>query len=143
MNVAVRTLNGILRYAESNESVRKTDLHRGDQLVVATENSVYSIVPDDDSTYSVCGGWFAREEGKGPVKMAIHGCTWGGSVIQTGVLAAPGLRMEFGNGVVTSPIRSCLVIRAENPEAVAARVVEQDQRVLSDCGISWADTSVC
>jgi hypothetical protein len=142
MNVAVRTLNGILRYAESSEAVRKTDLNRGDQLVVATENSVYSIVAGDDSIYSVCGGWFARE-GPAPVKMAIHGCTWGGSVIQTSVLAAPGLRMEFGNGVVTSPIRRCLVIRAESPEAEAARIAEQDQRVLSDCGISWETVPVC
>jgi len=141
MSITARTLGGILRYAESNEAVHKSDLRRGDQLVIATENSIYSIVAGDDSLYSVSGGWFDRE-GPTPVQVPIHGCTWGGSVIQTGVLAARGLRVEFANHVVTSPIRTFLVLRAGEVGVDRARLAESDQQLLSECGISWAADEV-
>jgi hypothetical protein len=76
--------------------------------------------------------------------MPINGCTWGGSIIQTGVLAACGLRLEFANRVVTSPIREFLVIRAEVGEVDVARLAENDQQLLAECGISWeGEVPVC
>jgi hypothetical protein len=138
-----RTLSGILRHLEGTQAVRKADLHRGDQVLVATENSIYSIVVTEDSTYSVRGGWFDRQ-GSTPVRTPINGCTWGGSVIQTGLVAACGLRLEFANRVVTSPIREFLVIRAEFGEADLARLAEDDQQLLAECGISWeGEVTVC
>lgn len=136
MGVPVRTLSAILRHAEANPAVRKADLRRGDEVVIATENSVYTIVVGDDSTYTVRGGWFDRE-GQTPVRIPINGCTWGGSIIQTGVLAARGLRLEFANRVVTSPIRGFMVIRPEPLETEARGLAEEDERVLAGCGISW------
>ena len=65
-----------------------------------------------DSTYSVWGGWFDRQ-GLSPVRLSISGCTWGGSVIKHDIVAARGLRLEFGNRVVTSRIRAIRVIRSE------------------------------
>ena len=132
----VRTLSAILRHAEGNPAVRRADLQCGDEVVVATENSVYSIVVGDDSTYTVRGGWFDRE-GATPVRIPINGCTWGGSIIQTGVLAARGLRLEFANRVVTSPIKDFLVIRPELPDPGTRRLAVTDEAVLSGCGISW------
>ncbi len=134
----VRTLSAILRHAEGNPAVRRADLQCGDEVVVATENSVYSIVVGDDSTYTVRGGWFDRE-GATPVRIPINGCTWGGSIIQTGVLAARGLRLEFANRVVTSPIKDFLVIRPEIPDPGARRLAVTDEAVLSGCGISWEE----
>jgi hypothetical protein len=45
------------------------------------------------------------------VKTTITGCTLGGSVIKLDIVAACGLRLEFGNRVVTTPIQKVYVIR--------------------------------
>ena len=112
MIARARTVDAMTREAARMESVRKTDLRPGDRLLVATANSVYAIGLDEDSLYSISGGWFDRE-GLGPVKMSIAGCTWGGSAIHRDIVAARGLRLEFGNRVVTSTIRQIRVIRRE------------------------------
>ncbi|MGH9442316.1 MAG: hypothetical protein ACRD16_08565 [Thermoanaerobaculia bacterium] len=135
MGTTARTLNAILQHAETNPALKKSDLHCGDEVVIATENSIYSIVVVDDSSYSVRGGWFDRE-GPTPVRIPINGCTWGGSMIQTGVLAALGLRLEFANRVLTSPIRHFCVIRPSAWEADTL-LARDDEQVLSGCGISW------
>ena len=132
----VRTLSAILRHAEGNPAVRRADLQRGDEVIIATENSVYSILVGDDSTYTVRGGWFDRE-GPTPVRIPINGCTWGGSIIQTGVLAARGLRLEFANRVVTSPIRDFLILRPDPEKTGERRLAESDETLLAGCGISW------
>ena len=54
--------------------------------------------------YRVSGGWFDKNN-LAPVKTTIHGCTWGGSIIKTDIIAACGLHLEFGNKVVTSKIK--------------------------------------
>src|SRR5437867_7850757 len=110
MIARVRTVEAILERACLTQLVRKTDLRRGDRLLVATENSVYSISVLEDATYSIRGGWFDRQ-GLSPVKTSIAGCTWGGSVIKNDIVAACGLHLEFGNRVVTSRIREVRVIR--------------------------------
>ena len=94
------------------EQVRKSDLRQGDQLLVATENSVYSVCVHEDSTYSVSGGWF-DSQGLSPVRTSIAGCTWGGSVIKQDIVAACGLRLEFGNRVVTTRIREVRLFRGD------------------------------
>ena len=80
--------------------------------LVATKNSVYAIDLDEDSLYSISGGWFDRQ-GIAPAHLSIAGCTWGGSAIHRDIVAAPGLQLEFGNRVVTSTIRQVRVIRRE------------------------------
>ena len=94
------------------EQVRKGDLRDGDQLVVATENSIYSICVHEDATYSISGGWF-DSQGLSPVRTSIAGCTWGGSAIKQDIVAACGLRLEFGNRVVTTRIREVRVFRSD------------------------------
>jgi hypothetical protein len=105
-----RTVDAILKGIGSFEAIRKADLHHGDRVLVATENSVYSIHVEEDGSYSISGGWFDRN-GLSPASTSIAGCTWGGTAIKRDLVAARGLRLEFGNRVVTSTIREVRVIR--------------------------------
>lgn len=110
MIVRARTVNAILEQGGVSRPVQKSELRPGDRVVVSTENSIYCISVLGDATYSVWGGWFDRQ-GVSPVRLSIAGCTWGGSVIKHDIVAARGLRLEFGNRVVTSRIREIRVIR--------------------------------
>ena len=92
------------------KQVRKTDLQFGDMVLITTRNSVYSIYVLDNESYLVYGGWFDRK-GLSPIKASISGCTWGGSIIKVDTLAACGLRLEFGNRVVTTAIQKVSVLR--------------------------------
>jgi hypothetical protein len=95
--------------AAPERSVRRHDLGWGDSLLVRTLNSTYAISRAGDDSWFVWGGWFERQ-GETPARVRINGCTWGGSVIHLDLLAAPGLRLEFANGVTTSPIREVAVL---------------------------------
>jgi hypothetical protein len=92
------------------EQVRKVDLQLGDLVLITTRNSVYSVSVLDDDFYLVSGGWFDRN-GLSPVKTTITGCTLGGSIVKLDIVAACGLRLEFGNRVVTTPIQKVCVTR--------------------------------
>ena len=92
------------------EQVCKKDLQFGDLVLITTRNSLYSVQVLDRGAYLVSGGWFDRK-GASPVRTAIRGCTMGGSSIKLDVVAACGLRLEFDNRVVTTPIRKVCVIR--------------------------------
>jgi hypothetical protein len=107
-----QTLAARIQEARSLEEVRKKDLRAGDRVLVATRNSVYTIWVLDEDVYRVSGGWFDLQ-GMSAQRMAINGCTWGGTAIKQDILAACGLRLEFGNTVLTTPIREVRVIPAE------------------------------
>jgi hypothetical protein len=116
----VRTVDAILQQVGHFEALRKGDLKRGDRVLVATENSLYSIHVEDEGTYSISGGWFDRN-GLSPATTSIAGCTWGGTAIKRDLVAARGLRLEFGNRVVTSTIREVRVIRGGISDFVGLR----------------------
>ena len=101
----------VVAQARSLEEIRKEDLRTGDLVLVSTRNSVYTIWVLDDDSYWVWGGWFDRTK-QSPLRVAINGCTWGGSTIKQDIVAALGLRLEFGNTVITTRIRHIRVIRA-------------------------------
>jgi hypothetical protein len=90
-------------------AVRRTDLRSGDRVFVRTRNSLYVIRVTESGVYEVSGGWFDRK-GLSPVHMSIAGCTWGSSIIKADVIAACGLCLEFGNRVVTTAVRSIVVL---------------------------------
>ena len=106
----LRTLGAIVNHVDRLEVVRKADLELGDQVLVITRNSTYSIHVLQEDLYSVSGGWFDRR-GLSPSKVAINGCTWGGRAIMPDIVAARSLHLEFGNQVVTSRIMEFQVIR--------------------------------
>src|SRR5512143_1321559 len=92
----------------SCRQVRKADLHTGDLVLVKTCNSMYTILMTGENTCIVSGGWFDRQ-GISPVRTRIAGCTWGGSAIKADVAAVCGLRLEFGNRLVTTEIKTVAV----------------------------------
>jgi len=91
--------------------VRRHELHPGDRIIVSTKNSVYSLTARADGSFEVSGGWFERE-GKGPTTLEILGCTAGGHALFTEHIAAPGLFIEFGDGLRTTRIRTVRMISA-------------------------------
>lgn len=122
--VRVRTLNAIVERAVPalerprgslddpavRDVVRRADMAWGETLIVTTKNSTYAINRASADAWFVWGGWFARH-GQVPIVVGINGCTWGGSVIYAEILAAPGLFLEFANGVTTTRIRSVQLLR--------------------------------
>jgi hypothetical protein len=106
------TLESAAHQVKLAGGVRKQDLRSGDCVVVTTGNSRYTIWSISDGWYWVWGGWFDRH-GTSPQKISINGCTWGGSAIARDMVAVLGLRLEFGNRVVTSRIRQVQVRRAQ------------------------------
>jgi hypothetical protein len=107
-----QTLAARVEQAQSLEEVRKKDLHAGDRVLVTTRNSLYKIWVLDEGVYRLSGGWFDLQC-IAPQRMGINGCTWGGSAIKQDIIAARGLRLEFGNSVRTTRIREVRVILAE------------------------------
>ena len=102
------SLNKIVDSAINLKQVRKSGLRFGDRVIINTQNSIYFLKMLSDGSNTVCGGWFDKQ-GLSPMKIGIRGCTWGGSMIKMDILAACGLCLEFGNRVVTSPIKKIFV----------------------------------
>jgi hypothetical protein len=112
LTAIAQTLVIRVKQARSLEVLRKKDLRAGDRVLVTTRNSLYKIWVLSVGVYRVSGGWF-HLQCMPPQKMAINGCTWGGSAIKMDILAARGLRLEFGNTVLTIRIKQIRVIPAE------------------------------
>lgn len=105
-----RTLDRIVEHSTEIIGVWSDDVKPGDWIVVRTKNSTYSLASQGDGLFRVAGGWFATSHAEDrPVRIA--GCTWGGAVIHTRLLAAVGMFLEFDNGVRTTRIREAQLIR--------------------------------
>ena len=85
--------------------VRRGELESGDRIIVSTKNSVYSLTVRADGSFDVSGGWFERD-GSGMATVEVLGCTAGGHALFTEHIAAPGLFMEFADGLRTTRIRT-------------------------------------
>jgi len=92
--------------------VHRKEIECGDRAIVSTKNSVYSLIARADGTFEVSGGWFERE-GEGTVTVEILGCTAGGHALFTDHIAAPGLFMEFADGLRTTRIKTVRRITVE------------------------------
>ena len=109
----VRTIDRLAEAAAEQPGVRAADIQQGDWIVVRTKNSTYSMAAMPDGTLRVSGGWFAAEHAEhAPVR--VVGCTWGGSAILSGMIAAPGMCIEFDNGVRTTRAREVRVLRTRS-----------------------------
>lgn len=109
----VRTLDAIVKHAKGVSAVQRQDLNLGDWVVVTTRNSTYSLRVLGDNEYAVSGGWFDTKR-LSPLRIAVNGCTWGGTAIKNDLVAAPGLFLEFGNRVKTTRIREVRVFRHQD-----------------------------
>jgi len=91
-------------------AVRRQEVLPGDSIMVRTQNSVYALRLGDDGAFSVSGGWF-RRKGRENIRQTITGCSLGGSMIRVDTIVACGFSIEFGNRLVTSPVRSFFLLR--------------------------------
>jgi hypothetical protein len=114
---AERTFTGILAHAARLKAVYKKDLDPGDWVIVTTRNSTYSIHVLEDEVYLISGGWVDRH-GLSPLRTTVTGCGWGGTVIKVDIVAACGLKLEFGRGVVTSTIQKIVVLQTVKPTRI-------------------------
>ena len=112
MRTTAYTLDSFVEQMTWVDCVQKRDLAWGDSVLVITRNSTYRITPAGEGTFWVSGGWFDHRE-LSPVKISINGCTGGGSAIKHDILAAPGLFLEFGNGVLTTRIQEVRVLHGD------------------------------
>ncbi len=106
-------LDKIVQSTEKLKHVSKASFNLWDYLFVKTRNSLYTIRKIEDTYFEVSGGWFDKK-GLSPSRLMIRGCSYGGSTLHINMLAACGLRMEFGNNLITSPVNQIIVIKAEN-----------------------------
>ena len=113
----VHTLDRLSSSAAQIDGVRTADVQPGDALIVHTRNSIYVLHVNGDGTFNAEGGWFAREGQKGE-RVRVVGCTFGGSVLLTRMLAAPGMFLEFDNHVRTTRIREVQHLRPTLPDTI-------------------------
>ncbi len=109
------TLGDILDQVDQLEVVPKEGLYFGEWIRVTTLDATYSIHVLEGGFYAVSGGWFDRHN-LSPCKTTINGCTWGGSAIKVDIVAALGLRLEFGNRLLSSPIQQVEIFRFQTEQ---------------------------
>ena len=105
-------IDDLAEAAEVVGGVHRRDLSPGDRVVVSTKNSVYSLTACADGCFLASGGWFEREGG-GESRIEILGCTAGGHALFTEHIAAPGLFLEFADGLRTTRIRNVRLLAGE------------------------------
>ena len=103
------SLSDLADHASSALGVRRSDVQKGDTLILHTQNSIYTAKYLGNGQFLVKGGWFSVQEDQ-YVQTSISGCTWGGKCIQQNLLASPGMRVEFGNRVLTSILKRVVKI---------------------------------
>ena len=110
----VRSIRQLAEAAREQNGVRPADVQPGDWVIVRTKNSTYTLSAIGDGSFVVSGGWFAAEATDGR-QIRVRGCTWGGSALLLGMVAAPGMCIEFENGVRTTRAREVRLIRGAAP----------------------------
>ena len=111
MRTRAHLLTDLTQHASVAVGVRRAEVGPGYVLVLYTQNSVYSARCLGNGMFAVSGGWF-ETEGQPEVLTSIAGCTWGGKCIQQDLVASPGMRVEFGNRVLTSVLKRVVKIPA-------------------------------
>lgn len=90
-------------------ALRKADVRPGDCVIVRTRNSLYALRATSNGRFIVSGGWFDRK-GKSGLQTGVTGCSLGGSIIKIDIIAACGLCIEFANRLITSPVKSFVLL---------------------------------
>jgi hypothetical protein len=107
------TLERMADNARTIQGVWANDLQAGDWVIVRTKNSTYTLASLGDGRFQVSGGWFATHGGYSRL-IRVLGCTWGGRAILTDMIAAPGMFIEFDNGVQTTRVQHVRVMRSSD-----------------------------
>jgi hypothetical protein len=102
------TLERITRSSHVLPQIRKEELSPGDWVILRTVKSEYRLRVLANGLVEAAGGWFDKK-GYAGMTIGVAGATWGGSAIMPAVFAACGMRVEFKNRLITSPVRSITV----------------------------------
>ena len=102
-------LHHIVEASHVYPRVQKDEVRAGDWVIICTVKSEYHLRVLEDGLFEASGGWFDKK-GKSCMRIGVAGATWGGSAIMPKVLAACGMRVEFRNRLITSPVRRIVVI---------------------------------
>ena len=102
------TLGEITRTSHLFPQVKKEEITPGDLIIIHTVKSEYRLKALGNGLFQASGGWFDKK-GFAPMRIGVAGATWGGSAIMPCVLAACGMRVEFRNRLITSPVKSITV----------------------------------
>ncbi|MEO6222438.1 MAG: hypothetical protein ABIP90_04250 [Vicinamibacterales bacterium] len=105
------TLERMADRARTTQGAWAGDLTAGDWVIVRTKNSVYTLAALSGGRFQVSGGWFTSHGGYARI-VRVLGCTWGGRAILTDMIAAPGMFIEFDNGVQTTRVQDVRVLRS-------------------------------
>lgn len=89
----------------------KSKVEIGDYILVKTQNSIYKLRALKGNEYHVSGGRFDRKK-QSPIQITITGCGQGSAFVKIDLIAACGLRIEFGNKVITSSISSYVFFKS-------------------------------
>jgi hypothetical protein len=100
-NTRAHSLAALTEHAGQAVGIRRSDLSAGDIVMLYTRNSVYKARLLADGKFAVSGGWFDRHYTTEFIT-SITGCTWGGKCINREFIGSCGMRVEFGNRVITS-----------------------------------------
>jgi len=102
------TLDRMSRASTLHKKVMREDLKPGDWIIVRTHSSEYRLQMLKNGMVHATGGWFDKK-GFTPAIIGVSGATWGGSCYLPGVFVAVGLRLEFRNRLITSPVKEIVV----------------------------------
>jgi len=98
------SLSALTEHASNANGVRRGDVQAGDVVVLYTSNSDYQARRLKDGRFAVSGGWFEKHYTTEYIT-SITGCTWGGKCINREFVGSCGMRVEFGNRVITSVLQ--------------------------------------
>lgn len=104
-------LSRFVERVEKFPALYKSEVEIGDYILVKTQNSIYKLQARTGSEYFVSGGRFDRKK-QSPIQITVTGCGLGSAFIKIDLIAACGLCIEFGNRVITSPIKSYVFFKS-------------------------------
>lgn len=105
-------LSNFTEWTQKLPALYKSEITAGDHILVKTRNSIYELQALKGNKYMVTGGRFDRDK-ISPAQVTITGCGLGSTFVKTDLVAACGLRIEFGNRIITSTINRIVVFRAQ------------------------------
>ena len=80
--------------SEKWKKIKKSDIKKGQRLIVKTTHSTYEFDYLGNNEYMVKGGYFDINN-LSPCRVIINGCTWGGSMLKIDVVAVENMYMEM------------------------------------------------
>src|SRR5438270_7352923 len=100
------SVNSNIVQSEIEGGVYLPDLPQGAAVEIETQNHTYTLVACGESAALISGHpKFCPE----PVRVSIHGSTWGGSLLKQGFIGRS-MHLEFGHPDYTSPITTSRIV---------------------------------